>query len=33
MPLTGAQVTAFFEDVAQMGTPNATVVNFKKKVF
>jgi hypothetical protein len=31
MPLTAAQVTAFFKDVAQMGTPNATVVQLQEE--
>jgi predicted RecB family nuclease len=29
MPLTAAQTTAFFEDTAQMGIPNATVVQLQ----
>ena len=29
MVLTGAQVTAFFEDADQMGIPNATVVQMQ----
>jgi hypothetical protein len=29
MPLTAAQTTAFFEDAAQMGIPNATVVQLQ----
>jgi hypothetical protein len=29
MPLTAVQVTAFFEDAAQMGISNATVVQLQ----
>ncbi len=29
MPLTAAQTTAFFEEAAQMGIPNATVVQLQ----
>ncbi len=29
MPLTAAQTTLFFEDAAQMGIPNATVVQLQ----
>jgi hypothetical protein len=29
MPLTAAQTTALFQDVAQMGIPNATVVQLQ----
>jgi predicted RecB family nuclease len=31
MPLTAAQVTAFFTDAAQMGIPNATVVQLQEE--
>jgi hypothetical protein len=31
MPLTAAQVTAFFEGAAQMGIPNATVVQLQEE--
>jgi predicted RecB family nuclease len=29
MPITAAQTTAFFEQAAQMGIPNATVVQLR----
>ena len=31
MPLTAAQTTAFFENVAQMGIPNLTVVQIRQE--
>jgi hypothetical protein len=31
MPLTVAQTTAFFEDVAQMGLPHATVIQLQQE--
>jgi len=31
MPLTAAQMTAFFESAAQMGIPNLTVVQIRQE--